>query len=83
LKNRSKPNTQQEEAGDLTIRSAYLFPKRVMGDADDKKEGRIDNRETADDYARDKPRALGLAQNPQMSRKTAFRVSQVEILLAD
>ncbi len=55
----------------------YFFLKGLMGDGDDNRDGWVDTVE-AYGYACDKLNALGLEQNPQMSKKTAIRVTRVK-----
>jgi tetratricopeptide (TPR) repeat protein len=55
----------------------YFFLKGLMGDGDDNEDGWVDTRE-AYAYACAKLKALGLEQNPQMSSKTAIRVTRVK-----
>jgi hypothetical protein len=55
----------------------YFFLKGLMGDGDDNKDGWVDTQE-AYGYACGKLKALGLEQNPQMSKQTAIRVTRVK-----
>ncbi len=55
----------------------YFFLKGLMGDGDDNGDGWVDTLE-AYGYACEKLNALGLEQNPQMSKKTAIRVTRVK-----
>jgi len=55
----------------------YFFLKGLMGDGDHNRDGWVDTME-AYGYARDKLEALGLEQNPQISKKTAIKVTRVK-----
>jgi tetratricopeptide (TPR) repeat protein len=55
----------------------YFFLKALMGEGDTNSDGWVDTLE-AYNYARDKLKALGLEQNPQISRREAIRLTKLK-----